>query len=152
MERQFEYKTVLADALEDTRLPSWQRKQHVPRHRESRIAVRKETHKLFKEIARRNKTNLSTAVWLSGYRFWFGLGYSRKDYDSIMVDPTLDELRKNELKELNDFSQSIGLFEGLDSDNSEAKQAEVVSRVRKLPEDQQVKLFQILQKKGLLGG
>lgn len=85
MKKQNYFVGTLTEAMEASRLPSWQRKQVVPRDREGRLVIHRETRDLFKEIARRNDTNMATAIWLAGYKFWHSLGYSQKDYDRIMT-------------------------------------------------------------------
>lgn len=90
MEKQVNFVGTLTKALEASRLPRWQNKQVVPRNQEGRLVIHRETRDLFKEIAKRNKTNMATAIWLAGYQFWHSLGYSKEDYDRIMIHPTRD--------------------------------------------------------------
>lgn len=85
MKKKIDFNGVLTEVFQTTHLPKWQTKQQVPPEREGRMVVHIEARDLFKEIAKRNKTNMATAIWLAGYHFWKGLGYSREDYDKIVA-------------------------------------------------------------------
>ena len=80
------FRGTLTKALQVSQLPPWQNKHQVHRSEEGRIVAHKETRQLFKEIAKRNNTNIATTALLAGYALWEKLGYDLDEYNSIVFD------------------------------------------------------------------
>ena len=147
-EYQEAFNELLTKALQETGSPVWERKKRVSKEREARLVVSVELRNLFKEIAKRNNTNLQTAVWLAAHGFWKALKYNRADYNKIMFNSRADTLSDKDRKEIADFMRSIGLAGG----KSSAKDDELTSaehRLDHLNPEQKRQLVELMESKGV---
>ena len=140
--KKIDFTQTMTEALQVDNLPKWQKKQRVPRDKEGRVVIHEETRDLFKEIARRNNTNMATVFWLAGHQFWHSLGYSRLEYDRIMVHTRVDRMTAEHKKEVDDLIKETGILVGEKPPTTDEERDALHKRIRERisqlsPSDQQ---------------
>ena len=97
----------------------------VEKAREARLVVTPELRDVVKELARRQKQSMATVVWVAIEMLWFGIGYSRKDFNALVVEPKVKKAMKHFSRErMQAALQKLEEFDASGEVNFESEEAQ----------------------------